>query len=32
VLEGSLHMSWSHRIVEIATDCLSDFILFGSIE
>lgn len=31
-LETFAHMGWSHRLFEICTDCIADFILFGSIE
>ena len=32
VLEHKFALSWSHRIFEIGTDCIADFLLFGSVE
>lgn len=31
-LEEYCKLSWGHRLFEIGTDCIADFLLFGSLE
>ena len=32
ILEEHFKLSWGHRLAEIGTDCIADFLLFGSLE